>query len=227
MTPNASVTPNYQDRLELISTARHKAIDNLFGSSAFPLTSLMGPMNDGPEWPSDASWLALNHAGNACIISDGLSDPWIEPDRSVTGLELEVFVETPDISAPEEEALMSLTDRWLFPMTAEISHTLASYPRLCQKLLAGEPLSLRFNIDHVKDGRGLLGVLLHKPQKLPGLMLVPGGQIQLIAATLLTPTELSWLVGKGLEGRQQLMRELYKAGVDHRSVLNRSSVVSV
>ena len=217
------IATSYADRLEQASRSRHQAIENTFNTRLFSLTSLMGPISDGPEWPSDASWLALPHGDCACIISDGLSDPWVERDRLATGLGLEVFVETPDL-AFSADAPMAIADTWLFPMTAEISHTLASYPRLCEKLRAGEPLALRFNIEHIKDGRGLVGALLHCSQQLPSLE-IAAGKVTLIAATLVTSAELRWLAGRGEAGRRELLAALYQKGVGTRSLPNRASVL--
>lgn len=214
----------YFDRLEKASRSRHEAIRKVFDSELFSLTSLMGPISDGPEWPSDASWLALQHGDCSCIISDGLSDPWVEPTRPDTGLGLEVFIETPELPFPLDDP-MAISDTWLFPMTAEVSHTLASYPRLCQKLLDGEVLSIRFNIEHIKNGRGLVGVLLHVPDMLSEGLATEMGKITLVAATLLTVDELGWLKGRGEAGRSELLALLNDAGVGSRSKVVRSSVV--
>ena len=217
---------SYGERLQQAGSSRHAAIRAAFDCEPFLLTSLMGPV-DGPEWPSDPAWLALQVDDCGCILSDGLSDPWVENDRLATGLGLEVMVYSPDIVPQESESLLTLADSWLFPMTAEISHTLASYPRLCTRLLAGEPLSMRFNIEHIKDGRGLAGALLHRPRDLPGAtdsLSTAGGEVTLIVATLLTQAELRWLVGRGEEGRRALLESLYTEGVGSRSLAKRDSV---
>jgi len=216
---------SYADRLNIISEARHRAIKELFDSDVVPLTSLMGPMSDGPEWPAGASWLAAKHGDNACIISDGLSDPWVERDKPETGLGIEVFIESPDANLPANAPLTALADTWLFPMLAEVSHTLAGFPRLCDKLRAGELLSLEFNIDHIKDGRGRVGALLHNPRKLPNELDIAGGQVQLIAATLLTVPELHYLRGKGEAGRIEIADKFYEVGIGYLSLLNRPSLV--
>jgi len=216
---------SYADRLNIAAEARHRAVKELFDSDIAPLTSLMGPMSDGPEWPAGASWLAARHGHNACIISDGLSDPWVERDKPETGLGLEVFIETPDSGMANDKPLTALADTWLFPLLAEVSHTLAGFPRLCEKLTAGELLSLEFNIDHIKDGRGRVGALLHCPRGLPGDLNVNEDPVKLVAATLLTVPELQFLRGKGESGRLQLADKLYDAGIGHLSQLHRASVV--
>lgn len=215
----------YADRLNLATRARHGAIKALLNSDIASLTSLMGPMSDGPEWPAGAAWLAARHDGNACIISDGLSDPWVERDKPETGLGLEVFVETPDAGIATDIPLAALADTWLFPMLAEVSHTLAGYPSLCQKLLGGEILSLEFNIDHIKDGRGRVGALLNMPRNGFTDLSLPGGTLKMIAATLLTGAELKFLRGKGKSGRLELLDKLYAAGIGHLSLLHRPSLV--
>jgi hypothetical protein len=226
MTNDYLVGLSYSDRLRLAVTARHKAMSEWFGSELVMLTSLMGPMSDGPEWPASAAWLGVRRGQNACIISDGLSDPWVERDRGEVGLGLEVFIESPDMELADNAPLTQLADIWLFPMLAEISHTLAGFPRLSTRLLAGELLSIELNIDHIKDGRNISGVLLSL-QKLPILSLstAGNGEVRLVAATLLCPNELIYLRGKGLTGRQILAEKLQAAGITHLSLLKRPSLV--
>ncbi|MDD1621599.1 MAG: hypothetical protein LUQ11_08960 [Methylococcaceae bacterium] len=215
----------YADRLNMAAEARHRAISELLASEIAALTSLMGPMSDGLEWPAGAAWLAARHGQNACVISDGLSDPWVERDRPETGLGLEVFVESPDAGISDSAPLTALADTWLFPMIAEVSHTLVGYPPLCEKLRSGELLSLEFNIDHIKDGRGRVGVLLSLPRDGFAELPLPGGSVKMIAATLLTPVELKFLRGKGETGRRELADKLYAAGIGHVSLLRRDSLV--
>lgn len=214
----------YADRLRMAAEARHRAISDLLDSDLAALTSLMGPMSDGPEWPAGAAWLAARHGKNACIISDGLSDPWVERDKPEIGLGLEVFIESPDAGIAGDAPLSKLADTWLFPMLAEVSHTLAGYPRLSEKLLDGELLSMEFNIDHIKDGRGRVGALLSRPGWLSANLSLPGGEVRLIAATLLTVEELRFLRGKGAAGRRELADRLQAADVGHLSLLRRPSL---
>lgn len=214
----------YADRLRIATEARHSAIAEYFGSELAPLTSLMGPMSDGPEWPAGAAWLAARPRGHGCIVSDGLSDPWVERERGDTGLGIEVFMTSPDTGIATDAPLHTLADTWLFPMLAEISHTLAGFARLGEKLLNGEYLSLEFNIDHIKDGRGWAGALLKQPDQASGKLQLPGGEVRLIAATLLTPAELRYLRGKGEPGRRELAAQLSAAGIGHTSLLHRPSL---
>lgn len=51
------------------------------------------------------------------------------------------------------------------------------------------------------------------------------GDIKLVAATLLTVTELRYLRGKGAAGRDELAALLRQAGVGHTSLLARPSVI--
>lgn len=217
-----ALTNPYSQRLKQASQSRHQALEKAFHNPLVALTSLMGPINDGPEWPSDAGWLALGSEDSVRIISDGLSDPWVEKDRPPTGFGLEVYVKSEQLSQVDPG---SLSDTWMFPMVAEISHTLAAYPRLGEKLCRGEPLSMQLNIDHLKDGVGLRGVLLHAPQNDIAEISNDFGNIQLIGTTLLTPTEYRWLSGKGLEGRSQLKESLIQAGIDGIVITERASVI--
>lgn len=215
----------YSDRLRLATESRHQAISALFASEVLCLSSLMGPMSDGPEWPAGPAWLAARHGKNACIVSDGLSDPWVERDRPETGLGLEVYIESPDARLADDAPLASLADTWLFPMLAEISHTLAGYAKLCDKLVNGGLISLEFNIEHIKDGRGHVGALLNLPCPGADSITLSGGSVRLVPATLLTGAELRFLRGKGETGRQELADKLSAAGIGHLSLLHRPSLV--
>ena len=110
-------------------------------------------------------------------------------------------------------------------MLAEISHTLAGYAKLSEKLLNGELLSLEFNIEHIKDGRGRVGALLNIPGDLSTTFSLPCGDIRFVPATLLTGAELRFLRGKGEAGRRELSEKLHAAGIGHLSLLNRPSLV--
>lgn len=214
----------YADRLRLAGEARQRALSRVFNAPLASLTSLMGPMSEGPEWPAGAAWLATWHGANACIVSDGLSDPWVERNRPETGLGLEVFIESPDAGIANNASLTALADTWLFPLTAEVSHTLAGFPRLCERLLNGELISMEFNIDHIKDGRGRVGALLGIPNPTLTDLTLPGGTARLIAITLLTDAERQFLRGKGEAARRELANQLAFAGVGHLSLLHRPSL---
>lgn len=211
----------YADRLRLVSDSRHAAINAWLETECVSLTSLMGPL-DGPEWPASPAWLAAKTPGQGYIFSDGLSDPWVERDKSETGLGLEVFIQSPDIGVVENLPVASMADTWLFPAVAEISHTIAGVPSLAKRLVDGELCSLEFNIEHIKDGRGRVGVLFNLFQH---TISTSSGDIKLVAATLLTVTELRYLRGKGAAGRDELAALLRQAGVGHHSLLSRSSVI--
>lgn len=225
MNPESIVGLTYADRMRIITEARNQAISECLATELHSLTSLMGPMSDGPEWPAGAAWLAAWHGNNGCIISDGLSDPWVERDRPETGLGLEVFVESPDTGIPATAPATRLADTWLFPMLAEISHSLAGYAKLSEKMLNGELLSIEFNIEHIKDGRGRVGALLNIPSVLTTNLVLPCGEIRFVPATLLTGAELRFLRGKGEAGRRELADKLHTAGIGHLSLLNRPSLV--
>ena len=215
----------YADRIRLATEARHQGLRELMSSELISLTSLIGPMSDGPEWPAGPAWLAARRGKNACVISDGLSDPWVERDKPETGLSLEVYIETTDAVTAADAPPTALADTWLFPMLAEISHTLVGIPRLCEKLVNGELTSLEFNIEHIKDGRGRVGAMLNLPSQLPERLHLPGGDIRLVPATLLTVGELRFLRGKGEAGRRELADKLIAAGVGHLSLVQRPSLI--
>lgn len=216
----------YADRLQQAAEARRLAIEALVGGESAALTALMGPMGEGPEWPAGAAWRSARRGENLLIVSDGLSDPFVERDRPETGLGLEVFIESPQSGLPANAPLASATDTWLFPMIAEVSHILAGRHKLRETLLDGGLLSLHFAIDHLKDGRGRVGALLNvKAEGMPETIALPGGPVRLVAVTLLNPDELASLTGGGMEKREELAAKLRAAGVGHWAMPRRAAAV--
>lgn len=212
----------YADRLNLAATARTAAIEALGGGESAALTSLLGPMGEGPDWPAGPAWRAIRRNGRLLIFSDGLSDPWVERERPETGLGIEVYLDSPDPGLPADAPLDRAADTWLFPMLAEISHTLAGRHSLCDSLLRDELLSMEFTIDHLKDGRGPRGALLNLPAiDIPQRIRLPGGPVRLVAATLLDPADLRFLRGGGSAARLALAARLESAGVGHWSLPRR------
>ncbi|MGZ8245622.1 hypothetical protein [Methylomagnum sp.] len=228
-TPNPTDHPvglRYSDRLQMAAQARTEAIEALGDGTSTALTSLMGPMGEGPDWPAGPAWRAIRREGRLLIFSDGLSDPWVERNRPETGLGLEVFIDSPQSGLPDDAPLFLAADTWLFPMLAEISHILAGHHRLRDTLLESGFLSMGFAIDHLKDGRGRAGALLNVAAAgLPTTIQLPGGEVRLVAVTLLTPEEMTFLRGGGATAREELAAKLQAAGVGHWSLPRRASVV--
>jgi hypothetical protein len=213
----------YADRLRLAAEARAAAVDGLADGPGVALTSLLGPLGEGPEWPAGPAWRAIRREGRVLIFSDGLSDPWVDRKLPETGLGLEVYVDSPASGLAAGAPLVNAVDTWLFPMIAEVSHLLAGRSTIRSSLLGGGLGSLEFMIDHLKDGLGHRGALLNPgPDGMPATILLPGGQVGLVAVTLLMPSELLYLRRGG--SREELARRLRQAGVGHWSLPNREAV---
>lgn len=216
----------YSDRLQQAIQYRTQALDALGGGQSAALTSLMGPMGQGPDWPAAAAWRAIRREGRLLIFSDGLPDPWVERNRPETGLGLEVFIDSPDSALPADAPLAQAADTWLFPLIAEVSHLLAGARRLRETLLENRLASLEFTIDHLKDGRGRVGALLNMPAAdIPASIELPGGPVRLVAVTLLNPDELAFLRQGGAAARESLAAKLAVAGIGHLSLPRRDSVL--
>jgi hypothetical protein len=224
--PGHPVGLRYSDRLLQAEKARTAALNELGGGASTALTSLLGPMGEGPEWPAGPAWRALRRNGRVLVFSDGLSDPFVERDRPETGLGLEVYIDSPESGLPDNAPLDAAADTWIFPAIAEVSHTLAGHHRLRDSLLGGGLLSMEFTIDHLKDGRGRLGALLNVPaEDVPAAIVLPGGEVRLVAVTLLMPEELTFLRTLGASGRGELAVRLKAAGIGHLSLPSRASVI--
>lgn len=216
----------YADRLQQAMKYRTQALESLGGGHSAALTSLMGPMGQGPEWPAGAAWRAIRIEERLLIFSDGLSDPWVERDRPETGLGLEVFIDSPASGLADDAPLTGAADTWLFPMVAEVSHLMAGSRRLRETPMDGSLSSLEFAIDHLKDGRGRVGALLNLPAEgIPASIDLPGGPVRLVAITLLNPDELAFLRQGGVAARLSLAAKLQAAGIGHRSLPRRASVL--
>lgn len=216
----------YSDRLQLAIQYRTQALESLGGGQSAALTSLMGPMGQGPDWPAGAAWRTIRRDGRLLIFSDGLSDPWVERDRPETGLGLEVFIDSPDSGLAVDAPLAQAADTWLFPLIAEVSHLLAGSRRLREAPMESRLASLEFAIDHLKDGRSRVGALLNMPAPdIPASIELPGGPVRLVAVTLLTPDELAFLRQGGAAARESLAAKLAAADIGHLSWPRRASVL--
>lgn len=214
----------YPDRLRLAAEARTAAIDALADQPGVALTSLLGPLGEGPEWPAGPAWRAIRREGRVLIFSDGLSDPWVDRKLPETGLGLEVFVDSPASGLDAAAPLVNAVDTWLFPMIAEVSHLLAGRNAIRGNMIGGGLGSLEFAIDHLKDGLGHRGALLNpRPASMPATIQLPGGSVGLVAVTLLMPAELLFLRRGG--SREELAERLSRAGVGHWSLPCREPVV--
>lgn len=222
--PSAPAGLRYADRLRLAAESRTAAIDALADGPGMALTSLLGPLGEGPEWPAGPAWRAIRREGRLLIFSDGLSDPWVDRKLPETGLGLEVFVDSPDSGLAADAPLEKAIDTWLFPMIAEVSHLLAGRGSMRAGVCGGDLGSLEFMIDHLKDGLGHRGALLvPQVEGMPAVIQLAGGPVRLVAVTLLMPSEVQYLRRGG--SREQLAERLRLTGVGHLSIPRREPVV--
>ncbi|EJN21868.1 suppressor of fused domain protein [Pseudomonas sp. GM80] len=197
----------------------------------------------GPDWPSTRQAYRIVRRGDSIILaSEGLSDPFDDPEERSNGFEMELFVETADIPEHARGALgdvAPLQQSWAFEMLKHIAATVANAGGITGQLQQYGALSLElpgFSQSHYMSDQlpaqfvtedDMVGVLLGAPQPdFPTLLEdMPLSPVKLVPVVLITAAELEYVRAGGQTARQDLIARLQAAGAGHLSNLNRASVV--
>lgn len=206
--------------------ARDRYVSSLGAVHPDVLAPIMNPaFMGGPMWPNlRQAWRIVRRGPNTLVISDGLSDPFSDVADLNPGFGLEILAETPD-RMPEP-----LPATWLFELVYQVSQQCAAHGGVGDLIEELGLLSLELPMSDVltpvatpNDTAGvLLGV---DPDDCASEFALPGGQVRVVTAKLLWPSELEYAVANGNEGRAELARRFAADGTHHRSSLSRKSVV--
>jgi hypothetical protein len=196
-----------------------------------PREGALAPLIDpalvgGPTWPGERqSFRVVDRPTSTVLASDGLSSPDRAPDGlGKLGLGLEIVAETDD-ALPAD-----LRGSWLFAMVYEIAQTAATH-RGVRKLVdelglvsvevggAAFPRALRAPSGRVGVLLGVGGPWI--PERYASL----GGQVRLVTATTLRPSELAHVLASGDAGRREVALRLHQSGSHHLCRLDRAAVV--
>ena len=81
------------------------------------------------------------------------------------------------------------------------------------------------HLGDVATPSGAAGVLLGVAPDFPHEFDMPGGDVRVVTARLLWPSELDYVVAERAEGRAELVRRFAENGTHHRSSLTGKPVV--
>jgi hypothetical protein len=206
--------------------ARDRYVSSLGQVQPDVLAPLMNPtFMGGPSWPDlRQAWRVVRRGAHTLIISDGLSDPFSDDPKPNPGFALEVLAETPD-ALPER-----LPGTWLFELVYLVSQQCAAHGGVRELIEELGVVSLELPASDVFQAvatpHGTAGVLLGLPSAdFATEFDLPGGQIRVVPAKLLWPSELNHAVSNGQAGRDDLAKRFAADGTHHRSSLSRKPVV--
>jgi hypothetical protein len=182
------------------------------------------PIVVGGNWPARRQlWRVIHRPeGRTLLVTDGLSDFFVDGVEPSVGFGLELALET-------DEPLGDVEKSWPLLLLERVGNELAEHESVREKVKAGflsmevagqgipEPLL-------TKEGR--VGVLLGMgASTLPGRFAMPAGEVRLVTVKVLMPVELAYLLEHGKRGRDALVRRFAEEGQEHLSRAWRQPVV--
>ncbi|MBZ4414807.1 suppressor of fused domain protein [Myxococcus sp. XM-1-1-1] len=182
------------------------------------------PIVVGGGWPARRQvWRVIHRPeGRTLLVTDGLSDFFVDRAEPSVGFGLELALET-------DEPLGDVGKSWPLLLLERVGNELAEHESVREKVKAGflsmevagqgmpEPLL-------TKEGR--VGVLLGmESSTLPGRFTMPAGEVRLVTVKVLMPMELAYLLEHGKRGRDELVRRFGQEGQEHLSRAWRQPVV--
>ncbi|WP_342747659.1 imm11 family protein [Melittangium boletus] len=181
------------------------------------------PIVVGGAWPARRQvWRIIHRAeGRTLLVTDGLSDFFVDRVEPSVGFGLELALET-------DEPLKDVEKSWPLLLLERVADEVAEHERVRERLRTGflsmevsgkdmpEPLVTR---------EGRVGVLLGmESSELPRGFAMPAGEVRLVTVKVLLPTELAYLLAHGRTGRDELLRRFDQEGQGHLSRIWRSPV---
>jgi hypothetical protein len=172
---------------------------------------MVNPMfHSKPAWPNTRqAYRVVRLSGSLIIASDGLSDPFVGSDRTdVQGFGCEVYIEAPQLAGAD---FATLRDSWAFRVIENFAMNVAYWGGLSQQIANQGILSTEFDMRGVlpdaalaADGSAGFLVNLSPPDRQICIDDMPFGPVDIIALTLITPTELIQLRSGGAAAREAL-----------------------
>lgn len=179
----------------------------------------------GPRWPDlRQAWRVIQRKNGIAVLSVGLADPFDDTEAPNVGFGLEVIGETVD-ELPEP-----IQGSWLFDLVYGVSQQCAAHGGVADIVNELGIVSLELpateSLKPLETEEGRVGVLLGATaDDVPRQFKLPGGSVLLLTATLITPTELQYVVDNGTSGREKVAELLAERGLFHRSSMTRASVI--
>jgi hypothetical protein len=171
------------------------------------------------EWPGHRQdWAVIHRDGDRLLlVSEGLSDPFIDRLEPSVGFGLELALETESTELP----LDAIEGSWPYLLLERVSKAVVADAHVREAAKAG-----LFAVE--VEGKGLpaslvtpegrVGVLLSLASRsLPRLFSTPFGEVRLVTVKALLPTELGDVKKHGEKGLAELARRFAETGEEHVS----------
>jgi hypothetical protein len=160
--------------------------------------------------------------GRTLLVTDGLSDFFVDRAEPSVGFGLELALET-------DEPLQEAEKSWPLLLLERVAEEVAEHERVREKVKTGlmsMEVSGKGMPQPLVTQEGRVGVLLGmEPSALPRSFTLPSGEVRLVTVKALLPAELAYLLEHGKKGRDELLRRFDQAGHGHLSRIGRSPVV--
>lgn len=182
------------------------------------------PIGVGGSWPARRQVFRLIHrpGGRTLLVTDGLSDFFVDRAEPSVGFGLELALET-------DEPLEDAHESWPLLLLERVADEVAEHERVREKVKTGllsMELSGKGLPQRLVTPEGRVGVLLGmEPSALPRSFTMPSGEVRFVTVKALLPTELAYLLDHGAKGQEELLRRLEQQGEGHLSRVGRSPVV--
>jgi len=182
------------------------------------------PIVVGGAWPARRQVWRIIHrpGGRTLLVTDGLSDFFVDRVEPSVGFGLELTLET-------DEPLPDAEKSWPLVLLERVGDEVAEHERVREKVKTGF-LSMEVSGQGMPEvlvtREGRVGVLLGmEPSTLPRHFSMSAGEVQLVTVKVLLPTELAYLQEHGKKGRDELLRRFGQEGHGHLSRVWRKPVV--
>jgi hypothetical protein len=182
------------------------------------------PIVVGGAWPARRQVWRIIHrpGGRTLLVTDGLSDFFVDRAEPSVGFGLELALETDE---PLEDAEAS----WPLLLLERVADEVAEHERVREKVKTGlmsMEVSGKGMPQSLVNQDGRVGVLLGmESSALPRNFTMPAGEVRLVMVKALLPTELAYLLEQGKKGRDELLRRFDLEGHGHLSCVGRNPVV--
>ncbi len=182
------------------------------------------PIVVGGAWPARRQVWRIIHrpGGRTLLVTDGLSDFFVDRVEPSVGFGLELALET-------DEPLQDAEKSWPLLLLERVGDEVAEHERVREKVKTGF-LSMEVSGKGMPEAlvtrEGRVGVLLGmESSTLPRDFTMPAGEVRLVTVKVLLPSELAYLLEHGKKGRDELRRRFGQDGREHLSRVRRNPVI--
>lgn len=185
-----------------------------------PDKEVLMPIAMSASWPGHRQlWRVIRReGGRTLLLTQGLSDPFVERLEPSVGFGLELALEV-------DAAVKDISKGWPLVLMRRVSDEVAEHAHVREGLKAGLVSMEVSGKDLPKSlvtPEGRVAVLLGvKSRTLPERVSTPSGDIQLVTVKVLLPSELAYLLEHGAEGQDVLARRFAESGEEHLSRVRR------